>query len=114
LGRGLGWAKEACFIWGECTLAPPGRLNHPRVAAMRPFWSNYFDHLFNIYVAVVRDDECRGATSGGAWLSHAVSAGLSTVTVRDHAGVLAQGGNGTADVRDSAVEAGRVLHFDRK
>jgi len=34
---------------------------------------------------------------------------LPASTIRDHVGMLGQGRDGTADIRDVAVEAGRVL-----
>jgi len=61
-------------------------------------------------VCAVRNDECRGPASGWARLPDALPSWLPAVTVRDHAGVLAQGRDGTADVRDSPVETGRVLY----
>jgi len=63
-------------------------------------------------MVAIRDDKRGGATPGGAWLSHAVASRLPAVTVRNHARVLAQGGDGTADVRDTPVETGRVFHAD--
>ena len=54
---------------------------------------------------IFRHDQRRGLEPGGARVSHAESSRLPARPLRDHAGVLAQGPNETAHVRDPAVAA---------
>ena len=62
------------------------------------------------FPSLKRNDERWSAAPGGAWLPHAVPPWLPQGPVRHHAGVLAQGGDGAAHLRNPAVEAGGVLH----
>ena len=57
-----------------------------------------------------RYDQRRGSPPSGAWLPHALPPWLPQTTLRHHAGVLAQGGDGEAHLWDPAMEAGGVLH----
>ena len=61
-----------------------------------------------------RYDKCRGPPPGGARLSHAVSTRVPAGAVRDNARELEEGRDGTSDVRDTAMEAGGVLHSLRQ
>lgn len=72
------------------------------------FYSQHNIIPFLYYIC--RYDKCRGAAPSGARLQNAVSARLSGCVVRHHARVLAQGPDEAADVRDAAVEVGRLLH----
>ena len=59
----------------------------------------------NTFISLFRHDQRRGLEPGGARVSHAESSRLPARPLRDHAGVLAQGPNETAHVRDPAVAA---------
>lgn len=57
-----------------------------------------------------RHDQRGGAASSGPRLPHAMPTRLPARTLRDHAGVLAQGPRQAAHLRDAAVEVGGLLH----
>lgn len=57
-----------------------------------------------------RYDQCRSPSPSRTWLQNALSPELSQASVRYHAGVLEEGGDGETHFWDLAVETGGVLH----
>ena len=60
-----------------------------------------------------RNDKRRGPEPGGTRVPHAEPARMPADPVRHHAGVLAQGPDEEAHLRDAAVAARRLFHSVR-